>query len=178
MRIVHWFDFICPFCYIAQDRNRILREAGHELVELPLQIHPEIGPGGAPAPVRVGPTYAHLATEAKAAGLELNWSPRIPYSRDALALAEAVRLTHSPAEHEAFLAAVFTAYFARGENIEDPDVLAGCGRSAGLSLLPPPADLTYAVSEARRNHVTSTPSWLVAGHLISGLHPPAYFASL
>jgi hypothetical protein len=26
--VLYWFDFICPFCYIAQDRNRILRKRG------------------------------------------------------------------------------------------------------------------------------------------------------
>jgi DSBA-like thioredoxin domain len=45
--VLHWFDFICPFCYIAQDRNRILRDAGVAVVDLPMQIHPEIGAGGA-----------------------------------------------------------------------------------------------------------------------------------
>jgi hypothetical protein len=31
--VLHWYDFICPFCYIAQDRNRILRDNG--VVALP-----------------------------------------------------------------------------------------------------------------------------------------------
>ena len=90
--VLHWFDFICPFCYIAQDRNRILREAAVSVIDLPMQIHPEIGPGGALAPPRAGPMYDYLVEEARAAGLELNWSPRIPYSRSALAAAQAVRI--------------------------------------------------------------------------------------
>jgi hypothetical protein len=90
--VLHWFDFICPFCYIAQDRNRILRHAGVAVLDLPLQIHPEIGPGGAAGPARVGPMYEQLAAAAGEAGLELTWSSRVAYSRPALVAAERVRV--------------------------------------------------------------------------------------
>jgi hypothetical protein len=23
--VLHWYDFLCPFCYVAQQRNAILR---------------------------------------------------------------------------------------------------------------------------------------------------------
>jgi predicted DsbA family dithiol-disulfide isomerase len=65
--------------------------------------------------------YDHLVEEARAAGLELNWSPRIPYSRFALAAAQAVRI-NEPEYQPAFNAAVFDAYFARGQDIEDSDL--------------------------------------------------------
>ncbi|MCI2422534.1 nitroreductase family protein [Saccharopolyspora sp. K220] len=73
----HWFDFICPFCYVAQDRNQVLREHGIHVVEHALQIHPEIGPGGTQVGPRSGPTYEFLAREAEAAGLPLRWTDRI-----------------------------------------------------------------------------------------------------
>ena len=76
--VLRWSDFIYPFCYIAQDRNRILRGAAVIVVDLPVQIHPDIRPGGAPAPPRTGPMYERLAEEAREAGLELSWSPNIP----------------------------------------------------------------------------------------------------
>jgi 2-hydroxychromene-2-carboxylate isomerase len=85
--VLHWFDFICPFCYVAQDRNRILRDAGVAVIDLPMQIHPEIGPGGVPAPPRTGPVYEQLAEAAREAGLDLDWPARIPCSRPALAAA-------------------------------------------------------------------------------------------
>lgn len=59
--VEHWFDFTCPYCYLAQDRNRILGEHGITVLEHGLQIHPEIGPGGTPAGPRVGPQYEFLA---------------------------------------------------------------------------------------------------------------------
>jgi predicted DsbA family dithiol-disulfide isomerase len=185
--VLHWFDFICPFCYIAQDRNRILRDAGVTIIDLPMQIHPEITPGGAPAPPRKGALYDYLVEEAHEAGLELNWSPRIPYSRFALAAAEAVRI-NEPEHQPAFNAAVFDAYFARGEDIEDWTVIVKCAETAGVepftfqySMTSGIADneLRFAEQQAREHHVVATPSWVVNGsQLIEGLRPRAFFVAL
>lgn len=184
--VLHWFDFVCPFCYIAQDRNRILRDAGVTVIELPMQIHPEIGPDGAPAPPRTGPMYERLAEEAHDAGLELNWSARIPYSRFALAAAETVRI-NEPASHQAFNAAIFDAYFARGQDIGDWAVIAKCAADLGID----PSifkhlmesgiaddELHYAEAQAREHRVSATPSWLVDNHLVVGLQPRAFFVGL
>ena len=180
--VLHWFDFICPFCYIAQDRNRILRDAAVSVIDLPMQIHPEIARGGAPAPPRTGPMYDHLVDEARAAGLELNWSPRVPYSRFALTAAQAVRI-NEPEHHPAFNAAVFDAYFARGQDIEDWTVIAECAEAVGVepfafrySMTSGIADneLRFAEEQARRHHVLATPSWVVNDdQLIAGLRPRA-----
>jgi predicted DsbA family dithiol-disulfide isomerase len=168
--VLHWFDFICPFCYIAQDRNRVLRDAGVAVIDLPMQIHPEIGPGGAPAPQRGGAIYDQLAAAAREAGLQLIWSRRISYSRCALVAAETVRIIQ-PESHQAFLAAVFHAYFALAKDIEDPVVVAESAEEAGIDPSVFAADeMTCAVAEnelrsserrAREHHVTGTPSWLM-----------------
>jgi predicted DsbA family dithiol-disulfide isomerase len=185
--VLHWFDFICPFCYIAQDRNRILRDAAVCVVELPMRIHPEIAPGGVPAPPRIGPMYDYLVEEASAAGLELNWSPRIPYSRFALAAAQAVRI-NEPEYNPAFNAAVFDAYFARGQDIEDWTVIAQCAEAVGVepfafqySMTSQIADneLRFGEEQAREHHVLTTPSWVVNNdQLIAGLRPRAFFVAL
>ena len=184
--VLHWFDFICPFCYIAQDRNRILREGGVTVVELPMQIHPEIGPEGAPAPRRIGPLYEHLAAEGRDAGLPLNWSDRIPYSRFALAAAETVR-AHDPDSHQAFSAATFHAYFALGLDIGDWAVITKCADEVGVDpflferpMTPGRAadELRYAEAQAREHHVSATPSWLVHDQLVAGLQPRAFFTAL
>jgi predicted DsbA family dithiol-disulfide isomerase len=185
--VLHWFDFVCPFCYIAQDRNRILREAGVSVIDLPMQIHPEIAVGGALAPPRTGPMYDYLADEARAAGLELNWSARIPYSRLALAAAEAVRI-NEPEHHPAFNAAVFDAYFTRGEDIGEWAVIARCADDVGLepftfeySMTSGIADneLRFAEAQARERHIVATPAWLVnEDQVIAGLRPRAYFIAL
>ena len=91
--VLHWYDFICPFCYIGQQQNTILGRNGLRVAEMPFQAHPEIPPGGSFAGSRQGPMYAMLEHEAKDAGLALNWPPRLPNSRHALAAAEWVRQT-------------------------------------------------------------------------------------
>jgi predicted DsbA family dithiol-disulfide isomerase len=184
--VLHWFDFICPFCYIAQDRNRILCDAGVAVIDLPVQIHPEIGPGGVPAPPRNGPVYDQLAEAARDAGFELNWPSRIPCSRPALAAAEAVR-THQPESHQAFSAAVCRGHFALGQDIEDPAVIAACAEGAGVDPLEFASETTsgaaedelrHAERQARAYRVTGTPSWLVADRLIVGLRSRAFFTAL
>jgi predicted DsbA family dithiol-disulfide isomerase len=179
----HWFDFICPYCYVAQDRNRVLREQGIQVVEHPLQIHPEIGPGGTPAGPRSGPTYDFLAREAENAGLPLRWSDRIANSRPALAAFEWLRGTH-PEASERFAAAVFAAYFADGRDIESDDVLAALAEEAGgegdeLRAASASAALKDALSGsedlAHEYGVNSTPTWIAGDQRISGLRPRQWY---
>src|SRR5262245_45366944 len=93
--VLHWYDFLCPFCYVGQHRTAILVRHGLHVVALPFQAHPDIPPGGIPAGRRSGPMYAMLEREAREAGLSLNWPPRLPNTRRALTAAEWVR-RHQP----------------------------------------------------------------------------------
>lgn len=93
--VLHWYDFLCPFCYVARDRNSIFVRYGLQITELPFQAHPDIPPGGILVGPRNGPMYTMLEREAKAAGLPLRWPPRLPNTRMALAAAEWTRL-HEP----------------------------------------------------------------------------------
>ncbi|MDQ0381563.1 DsbA family oxidoreductase [Amycolatopsis thermophila] len=182
--VEHWYDFICPFCYIAQDRNTLLRKRGVRVVERGMRIHPEIGPGGAPAGPRSGPAYDFLAHEAAAAGLPLRWTDRIPYSRTALAVAEWIEQA-DPGAGEAFRASVFTAYFAEGRDIEPPELLVALAQRAGVdpdrlreALATTAADEALARSEdlARARGVTGTPTWIEGDRAFSGLRSRAWFA--
>jgi predicted DsbA family dithiol-disulfide isomerase len=40
--VLHWYDFLCPFCYVGQSRTAILRRYGLDVIELPFQAHPDI----------------------------------------------------------------------------------------------------------------------------------------
>ena len=130
--------------------------------------------------------YEHLAEQAREAGLELTWSPRIAYSRTALAAAEAVRV-NEPQSHQAFNAAIFRAYFALGLDIGDWSVITKCAVDVGIdpSTFESPmtsgvADdrLRHAEAEAREHRVDATPSWLVENQLVVGLRPRAFFVTL
>jgi predicted DsbA family dithiol-disulfide isomerase len=184
--VEHWFDFICPFCYIAQDRNGVLRENGIRIAEHGLQIHPEIGPGGMPVGPRVGATYDFLAQEAETAGLPLNWSDRIPNSRPALGAFEWLNATDSEVAGR-FAEKVFAAYFAEGRDIESAELLVTLAEEAGAdadglraALATTTVDDALHVSEAqaRAYGISGTPTWVVGDQQVSGLRPRRWFADL
>lgn len=131
--MLHWYDFVCPFCYVAQHRNAILSRHGLQVTELAFQAHPEIPPGGIPAGPRGGTTYAALEREAEEAGLPLRWPARLPNTRKALAAAEWVR-QQQPERFAAVRKALFEAHFAQGEDIEDLEVIGRHAAAAGVEL--------------------------------------------
>ena len=182
-QVVEWYDFICPFCYVAQARNAILVGHGVDVVERPFQIHPDIPAGGIPSGPRLGPMYAKLGREAAAAGLPLRWPRHLPNTRRALAAAEWIRLD-TPDAFAAVHRDLFHAHFVLGENLEDPAVIDRYAARAGVDLALLQVALAdgiaeRAVAESERlgheHGVHGTPAWLVDGHLIEGLRPAEEF---
>jgi hypothetical protein len=92
---MHWYDFLCPFCYVGQQRNTIFEGRGFDVIDLPFQAHPDIPPGGRAVGPRSGPMVALIEDEARLAGLTINWPQRLPNTRMALAAAEWTR-RHEP----------------------------------------------------------------------------------
>jgi len=37
--VLEWYDFICAFCYVGQQRNTILVRNRFHVIELPFQAH-------------------------------------------------------------------------------------------------------------------------------------------
>lgn len=183
---LHWYDFLCPFCYVGQHRTAILVRHGLRVVELPFQAHPDIPPGGIPAGPRTGPMYAMLEREAKEAGLPLHWPAHLPDTRPALAAAEWAR-RHQPSAFPQFHRDLFDAHFVLGEDIENRTVIDRHANEAGLDLAALNAALdddgaAAAVTEAeimgREFGVQGTPAWLLGQRLIMGLLPAAEFERL
>jgi predicted DsbA family dithiol-disulfide isomerase len=184
--VLHWFDFVCPFCYVGQQRNEIFARHGLQVVELPFQVHPEIPPGGIEAGPRNGPMYAMLEREAREAGLQLHWPAHLPNTRRALAAAEWVRRNH-PAGSPTFHRSLFEAHFVLGEDLEDPAVIDRHATASGIDHIALHTALADGSAEegvveaeilARRYGVSGTPAWLVDGRLISGLRSSAEFERL
>jgi predicted DsbA family dithiol-disulfide isomerase len=177
--VLHWYDFVCPFCYIGQSRTAIPTEVGAEVISLPCQAHPDVPATGLALGPRCGPRYKMLEQEAAAAGLALRWPARIPNSRKALAAAEWVRRNQPEAFAEAHFK-LFEAHFALGEDIDDQAVVDRHAAYAGVDLGAPDNALTggsaYAgVDQAERAGgrlgVYGTPAWLLGGRLVAGLLP-------
>jgi predicted DsbA family dithiol-disulfide isomerase len=184
--VFHWYDFLCPFCYVGQSRTAILLRNGFEVVELPFQAHPDISPGGIEVGPRHGPMYVRLEREAAEAGLPLNWPPRLPDSRLALTAAEWIRQHRSDAFRQ-FSENIFRAHFVLGEDIGDHAIIDDYASRLGIDLDAlhaaiadgsAMAEVTKAELLGRRHGVRGTPAWLVRGGLIEGLLPAAEFERL
>jgi predicted DsbA family dithiol-disulfide isomerase len=184
--ILHWYDFLCPFCYVGQQRTAILVGHGLRVVALPFQAHPDIPPGGIAAGPRSGPMYVALEREAGAAALPLHWPSRLPNTRQALAAAEWVR-RHEPGAFPKLHRDLFEAHFALGENLEDRAVIDRHASESGVDIgrlhtALADGSAVAAVTEAeligRKHGVRGTPAWRLGERLIEGLLPAAEFERL
>ena len=183
---IAWYDFVCPFSYVGQRRTAILAQAGFAIINLPFQSHPEIPVEGVAAGPRTGSVYEFLEDAAKAEGLELNWPARIPNSRLALAAAEWTRCNDA-GSFARFQKSLFETHFVSGEDLGDPAVIDQRLGDAGVDSMPfweavenSSAHDAVAAAEAwgRSFGVFGPPAWLVAGELVSGLHPARDFERL
>jgi predicted DsbA family dithiol-disulfide isomerase len=178
-----WYDLTCPFCYVSQSRNKILRSNGFNLISLPFQAHPEIPAEGLYMGKRKGPMYDLLQKEAAEANLPLSWPERLPNSRYALALAEQVR-KHHPLIFPALKERLYAAHFAHSEDLGSTDFVNGCLTELGIGIHEIKewtesgqafTDLATSQENARRIGVTGTPAWMLDGRLVVGLQPRTYF---
>lgn len=139
-----------------------------------IEIHPETPAEGVSLAERfagrdVSGMHAALRRRAAEFGLEVGDRDRLSNSRLATAAGEYARDHDSYPE---FSRAVFDAYFARGEDIGDGDVLARCALAAGLDaddLHAALSDDRYAdrldaaMREAAAAGVSGVPTFIVGG---------------
>ena len=172
-----WYDLTCPFCYVAQSRNKILQANGYNVISLPFQAHPEIPAEGLYMGKRKGPMYELLQKEATEANLPLCWPERLPNSRYALALAEQVR-RHHPDLFPAVKERLYAAHFALNEDLGSMEFVDGCLNRLGIRKQETKEwiesgqafeDLRASQENAQRIGVTGTPAWMLDGRLIVGL---------
>ena len=131
--VLYWYDFICPFCYVAQSRNAMLTAHGICVVKLPFEAHPDIPASGRIVGPRTGVMYSAIEREAREAGLALRWPARLPNTRMALAMAEWVR-RHQPLAFPRLFQDQFEAHFVSGEDLGDAAVLERHARDAGVDV--------------------------------------------
>jgi predicted DsbA family dithiol-disulfide isomerase len=186
VEVLHWYDLLCPFCYVGEQRDAIFERQGLQVVSLPFEAHPDIPQGGRAAGPRGGPMYARIEQEARAAGLPLAWPARLPNTRMALAAAEWAR-RHAVHVFPAFRKALFAAHFAHGQDLGDLGVIdrhaaeAGVDTAAMHAALDSGAAYGYVDQSealARRLGVRGTPAWYAGDRLIPGLQPREQFEKL
>jgi predicted DsbA family dithiol-disulfide isomerase len=184
--VLHWFDFICPFCYVSQNRDELLVASGFSVAELPFQAHPGIPTEGILVGPRRGPMYEGLERQAEGAGLTLRWPACVPNSGTALAASAWIRRTN-PGIARRFNARLFNAHFALGQDLGDVQILIQYAVELGVdadrlrvALADGSASNEVSDSEAmaRGHGVRGTPAWLLNETLIEGVIPVNAFSEL
>lgn len=132
MDVTVFYDYNCPFCYVASRRLSALSQEFELSINWKgMEIHPEFPPEG----VKTGKAFKSLLlreTIDEAAGedgVEIRPPGFAANSRLAL---EASEFAKTVGRFEAFHYAVYEAYFGQGLNIGTVDVLISIGERAGI----------------------------------------------
>lgn len=190
-------DAVCPWCYLGKRR---LERALAARPEIPVEVrwrafelNPGLSVGGVDRATYLQQKFGPAAlAEAHARLVELGSREGIPFRFDAIARMPNTRLSHVLAAGAgpragALVEALFAAYFERGEDIGDPEVLVTIAAAAGLD----PAiarerlgsrEAADAVAleeeEGRRLGIQGVPFFVFAGRwALSGAQEPAQFVA-
>lgn len=187
-------DPICPWCYIGKTLlDRALAETPDHpfVIEWhPFQLNPDMPPegmdrrtyletkfGGKQQAVEV---YARIAEAAEQAGLQIDFGAieRTPNTLDAHRL---IHWAGIEGKQQAVVSFLFEAYFQKGQDIGDHDVLCAIATRAEMDgeairrLLAGDADaddIRARDAHARARGVTGVPTFVVANqHVLPGAQP-------
>jgi len=178
-------DFVCPFCFIAEQSTvpRLLAELELELDWYGFELHPSTPPGGVPLAqlfpgTPLGPLHERTQRFAATFGV-VDFQPPswLSNSRMALALAEHAR---DAGRLEPFRQAAMEAHWRQGKNLENRTDLAAIASTAGLD---PAAALAAATdpavlarvdarqAEARQQGVRAIPTFAFGDERVVGCQP-------
>lgn len=178
-------DFVCPFCFIAEQSTvpRLLATYELDLDWHGFELHPGTPAGGMPLSALfpgVDLASMHAGTRRFAAGFGvagLNPPNHLRNSRRALAVAEFAR------EHgrlEAFRAAAFEGHWRQGKNLESDVDLAALAAMAGLdpdAAVSAAEDGAYLArvdgrqAQARAAGVRGIPTFVLGQNTVVGCQP-------
>jgi predicted DsbA family dithiol-disulfide isomerase len=181
-RVVMFADFICPYCYIGQERMvQLARDYDVQPIWRPHWLHPETPPEGAPFPQDVDRERARATAEwlkemepEKAA--RMRFPGRMQYSFFAFEAAEFAQ-DHGCALP--FTSAVYDALWVEGKDIARMATLQEAAAIAGLDaeeLGRALRERRYrqrtinAVAAARNAGIVSTPTYILGRMAIKGWH--------
>jgi predicted DsbA family dithiol-disulfide isomerase len=185
-RILLFYDYVCPFCYVDQFRFERLSEefGGLEIIGVPFELRPDMPDEG----YRMSELEAsghserveeHLTRVADKEGVPLAIPAFLPKTHRAMVLAEIAR-DRGAEEHRLMHHELFAAYFARGLDIGSAEVLLEIARARGLDpdeVARAWAEGTYETRLHEFRHValnlglTATPAALICSELIIGSRP-------
>ena len=171
-------DLICPFCYIGKRRlDTALRavQGPYDVTWYPWQLNPEMPDGGLAyedyltqrfgSPANVEPILDSLRREGQEDGVEFRFDrlQRVPNSLKAHQL---MYLAETEGRDQSVLAdALMSAFFARGMDIGDTDVLIDVGASVGLS----PDDVLRVIGDENARQIVLSREAKVRSSGINGV---------
>jgi MYXO-CTERM domain-containing protein len=178
-------DFVCPFCFIAEQSTvpRLLAELELELDWYGFELHPGTPPGGVPLSnlfpgTPLGPLHERTKRFGASFGVRDFQPPDwLSNSRMALAIAEYAR---DVGRLEPFRQAAMEAHWRHGKNLEDRGDLAAIATQAGLD---PDRALAAATepdvldrvdarqAEAKKQGVRGIPTFAFGSERIVGCQP-------
>lgn len=184
-RVLVFFDYSCPFCYVDWSRLlRLERERDIELFPIPFELRPDIPDEGISAseyglshPARV---EDHLLRVAGQEGLPMEVRDHLPKTHLAILMGEAAR-DRGPEVHRTAHEAIFRAYYGHGADIGDRETLLRIAAEVpGLG--PEEVERAWASTDLEeRLHgfrhvalhlgVQATPAVLVCNELLIGTRP-------
>lgn len=161
-------DYICPWCYIGQERvERLARELPIALEPWPYELMPQLPPGGLPRELVLGRRYPRqyyerLREQARQEGIPMEVPERLYNTHLAH---EAALFAEAESKGWELHRALYRAYWAEARDIGDRDVLCRLAEECGLD-----ADsLDRALAEGRyREEVDRRQAW-ARGQGIAGV---------
>ena len=136
-----FYDLSSPWTYLAFNNVQpVLEETGASVTWRPFLVggvFNAVNPGvyaarAEPMDPKVVHNFRWLHEWARLGGLPLTFPTEHHPVKSVLAMRVCCALEHDQSALEAFSRAAFDAYFARGENIDSPDVLITVANSCGL----------------------------------------------
>lgn len=197
MRIDVIFDSVCPWCYIGKRRleKALALRPGldPDITWRPFLLNPEMPPDGIERTLYLVRKFGSEARVRRVYGAiaEAGLSEEIDFAFDSIRQTpnsvDSHRLVRfAGARAGDAVEALFQAYFLRGENIGERDVLVDIGTGIGLdertfrAYLESDADIDDVLAENARAHrlgITGVPAYVIDGEMvISGAQDPAILA--
>lgn len=183
-RVLVFFDYACPFCYLDWPRFKRLRaEHDTELLLVPFELRPQLPAQGVPIE-QLGGRHSehveeHMLRMASEGGLDLSFPDHMPNTHLALAVGEFAR-DLGPEVHERVHEAIFAAYNGHSVDIGDLEALLAVVAKSGLDADEVRAALDTGSYDERLHQfqhlglafgITATPAALVCNELLIGSRP-------
>jgi predicted DsbA family dithiol-disulfide isomerase len=134
MKVIVYYDYICPFCFIATKRiDTLAKEFDIDVEWKGIEIHPEIPPQGIKRrnTLRLEQTIQNLAEMGEEDRVQIKLPGFVTNSRLSLEASEFAKTENKFIE---FHIGVYKSYFQYGDNIGSKDIILNIAEKSGLQV--------------------------------------------